>query len=82
MLTTYKRIPGSRHYADYSSDKLNECLTDIRNGIMSRRKAELHFNIPHRTIINKLKDHHPNKPGRQQSSVKRRNQFFHVVFLI
>lgn len=66
MPRVYKRTPGSRRYGDYSDEKLNECLTSIRNRSMSTRKAELHFKIPRRTIMNKLKEQHPNKPGRQQ----------------
>lgn len=76
MPRVYKRTPGSRRYGDYSDEKLNECLTAIRNGIMSTRKAELHFNIPRRTIINKLKDQHPNKPGRQQIFSKEEESIF------
>lgn len=66
MPRTYKRQPGARKYCDYPKEQLERCLASIRNGQMTQRKAEAEFNIPRRTIINKLKEHHINKPGQPQ----------------
>lgn len=55
MPRVYKRVPGSRKYADYSKEDLQICLDAVRNGEMTQRKAEEHFHIPRRTIVNKLK---------------------------
>lgn len=65
MPRTYKRSLGSRRYADYSEEKLQECLNEIRIGAISHRRAEAKYGIPRRTILNKLKGKHTNKPGRQ-----------------
>lgn len=65
MPRRYVRKPGSRHYADYSAETLSMCLASIRNGSMTTRAAEALFNIPRRTILNKLKGKHTYKPGKQ-----------------
>lgn len=58
----YKRAPGSRRYGDYTQQNLEKCLEAIRNGMSTRLAAEA-YNIPRRTIMNKLKNVHTNKPG-------------------
>ena len=65
MVRAHKRKLGSRHYADYSKEKLEECLESIRNGTFTQRKAASHFNIPRRTINYKLKQKHVKLPGKQ-----------------
>jgi DDE superfamily endonuclease/helix-turn-helix, Psq domain len=65
MVRAYKRKLGSRHYGDYSQEKLEECLQSIRNGTLTQRKAALHYNIPRRTINYKLKGIHLKLPGKQ-----------------
>nr|CAD7428373.1 unnamed protein product [Timema monikensis] len=40
MPRVYKRKPGSRRYADYTSEKLQECLMSIREGELTQRQAE------------------------------------------
>jgi hypothetical protein len=65
MVRVYRRKPGARRYADYTPEKLEECLEAIKSGTLSHRKAAEHFNIPRRTILNKLKGHHMKKPGKQ-----------------
>lgn len=56
MPYNYKRLPGSRKYADYSSEHLQTCLETIRSGDMTQRQTADHFKIPRSTIKNKLKD--------------------------
>lgn len=55
MPRNYKRTAGSRRYCDYNRETLEQCLAAIRNKEMSQRKAAEVFNIPRRTLINKLK---------------------------
>lgn len=62
MVRAYKRKLGSRQYADYSKERLEERLNSIRNGIFTQRRASLHFNIPRRTINYKLKEEHVKLP--------------------
>lgn len=67
MPRIYKREPGCRRYCDYTTEKLNSCLDAIRTKEMSQRQAAEFFDIPRRTIINKLKTApNPRKPGYQQ----------------
>nr|CAH7753360.1 unnamed protein product [Callosobruchus chinensis] len=40
MVRVYKRKLASRRYADYSKEKLEECLESIRNGTFTQREAE------------------------------------------
>lgn len=65
MPRTYRRIPGSRKYADYTADVLEKCLNDIRAKRLSHRQASKKYGIPRSTIQIKLKNHHPKKVGRQ-----------------
>lgn len=67
IVRAYKRKLGSRQYADYSKERLEECLDSIRNGIFTQRRASLHFNIrvPRRTINYNLKEKHVKLPGKQ-----------------
>ncbi|KAJ8868850.1 hypothetical protein PR048_030391 [Dryococelus australis] len=51
-------------YADYSAEKLNECLAAIQDGMMSTRAAAVHFGIQRQTIMNTLKGHDASTPGR------------------
>lgn len=79
MPRTYKRKPGSRRYQDYSEVKLNYCLNAIMNKEITQREAEAIYNIPTRTIINKLKnkDNRNNKkPGYQQVLTKEEEAAF------
>ncbi|KAJ8890890.1 hypothetical protein PR048_010399 [Dryococelus australis] len=64
MARKQKRKPGSGSYADYSAEKLNECLAVVQDETLSTRAAAVHFGIPRRTIMNKLKGHHASTPGR------------------
>nr|CAH7741545.1 unnamed protein product [Callosobruchus chinensis] len=63
MPYNYKRLPGSRRYADYSNDQLLTCLEAIRSGDMTQRQAADYFKIPRSTIKNKLKNLFPSSPG-------------------
>lgn len=55
MPRKYKRVIGSRPYADYSTEILEKCLEDIRCKRLSQRVAAKQYGIPRSTIINKLK---------------------------
>lgn len=63
MPYNYKRQPGSRSYADYSNDHLQNCLEAIRSGVMTQRQAADHFKIARSTIKNKLKNLFPSNAG-------------------
>lgn len=76
MVRVYKRKLGSRRYRDYSTEKLEECLKSIINGTFSQRKAAEHFNIPRRTINNKLKQQHCKMPGKQPVFSKEEEESF------
>ncbi|KAF6216268.1 hypothetical protein GE061_000608 [Apolygus lucorum] len=65
MPRTYKRKVGSRRYKDYDEEKLQKCLSSIRSSQMSHREATKYYNIPRRTILNKPKENHMKKPGKQ-----------------
>lgn len=65
MGRVYKRKLGARRYADYTAEQLGACLNAVRAGMSSRLAAET-YKIPRRTICNKLKGVHPNKPGYPQ----------------
>lgn len=45
----------------YSENDLSQAITDVRNGTMSIRQAERNYNVPHSTLINKLKGKTPEK---------------------
>ncbi|KAG8236450.1 hypothetical protein J437_LFUL016747 [Ladona fulva] len=59
----YKRTPGSRKYADFTTSTLEECLNAIRSGEMSQKQAADHYNISRSTIKRRLKNDLPIKPG-------------------
>lgn len=62
MPRVYKRKVGSRKYADYTPEALEECLRAVRDGMSSRMASET-YKIPRRTIFYKLKGVHHNNPG-------------------
>lgn len=59
----YKRLPGSRTYADFTPEKLEECLEAVRSRRMTQREAETFYKISRATIKRKLKNQHSGKPG-------------------
>lgn len=59
----YKRPLGARKYRDYNENTLEMALQRIREG-MSSREAESQFNIPRRTLLNKLNQRHTGEVGR------------------
>lgn len=61
-----KKRLGSRPYANYTSEKLEECLQEIRSGRMSQRNAAATYRIPRSTIKNKLKGKHSKNIGRSR----------------
>ena len=64
MPQKHKRVPGSRHYQDYTTEKLNESVKEVKEGRMSARAAEREYGIPRKTIGNKLKAKHMKQVGR------------------
>ncbi|KAF6198877.1 hypothetical protein GE061_006900 [Apolygus lucorum] len=56
---------GARPYKKYDQDKLAEAVAAIRNGELSSLRAAAHFNIPRRTLENKVRAKHDKNPGRQ-----------------
>ena len=75
MPRVYKRAPGSRRYGDYTQENLEKCLEAIRNGMSTRVAAEA-YNIPRRTIMNRLKNVHTNKPGFPATFTKEEERAF------
>ena len=55
MPRKHKCVPGSRHYQDYTTEKLNEAVKEVKEGRMSARAAEKEYGISRKTIGNKLK---------------------------
>ncbi|KAJ8971660.1 hypothetical protein NQ314_000583 [Rhamnusium bicolor] len=53
-----------------------ECLNEIKRGEISHRKAEARYNIPRRTIMNKLKEKHTKLPGKPAVFSKEEEETF------
>lgn len=64
MPPNYRRTPGSRRYIDYTKDELDECLAAVRSKVLTQRAASKQYNIPRRTIKNKLQNKYTGNPGR------------------
>lgn len=68
MVRQYKKVLGGRQYQRYSTEKVNEALKSIRDG-MSIRKAAEKFGIPKSTLQEHTKKHKKcieiRKPGGQ-----------------
>ncbi|XP_074033108.1 uncharacterized protein [Leptinotarsa decemlineata] len=65
MPSKYKRVLGSRNYANYTQETLATAVEAVRSGNVSQRKASQEFGIPVSTIKNKLKNRHRNAYGGQ-----------------
>ncbi|KAJ8931634.1 hypothetical protein NQ314_015428 [Rhamnusium bicolor] len=76
MVRTYRRKLGARRYQDYTPEKLQECLNAIKKGEICHRKAEASYNIPRRTIMNKLKEKHTKLPGKPAVFSKEEEETF------
>lgn len=63
MPRTYKKPLGSRPYANYSAESLEECLRAIRTKQLTQRAAEKKYGIPRATIKNKLAGKHSKPKG-------------------
>lgn len=50
MPRTQRKRLGSRQYANYSAETLNECLQNVISRKMTQREAAAHFGIPRSTI--------------------------------
>jgi hypothetical protein len=80
MPRDYKRVLGSRKYVDYTPEKLQECLNAVRSKQLTQRQAAAQFNIPRRTIINKLKGGEIKKHGHPLTfSEEEENQFVKCI---
>ncbi|KAF4527598.1 hypothetical protein B566_EDAN015152 [Ephemera danica] len=64
MVRNYKRSPGSRPYANFTQEKMQDALKDITNG-MSYRQASKKYKINASTLANKLNGKHKSKTGGQ-----------------
>lgn len=65
MVRNYKRQLGSRPYGDYSVERLNQALADIKSKKRSLREASEFYGIPKSTLGDKIKGIHDKNPGRQ-----------------
>ncbi|XP_047989213.1 uncharacterized protein LOC125228613 [Leguminivora glycinivorella] len=55
MPRKYVRRIDARRYKAYTEDALEECLRAIESKVLTQRKAAAQFNIPRRTLINRIK---------------------------
>ncbi|XP_047990507.1 uncharacterized protein LOC125229660 [Leguminivora glycinivorella] len=55
MPRKYVRRIDARRYKAYTEDALEECLRAIESKVLTQRKAAAEFNIPRRTLINRIK---------------------------
>jgi hypothetical protein len=61
-----KRKPNARAYkTKYTNQDLADAISAVHGGVTKSWKAVKDFRIPFGTLINKLKDLHPGKPGRR-----------------
>lgn len=58
-----RRKLGARHYKNYTEETLLQAVNAVKTGAMSSREAENQFNIPRKTILNKVKEKHCEKVG-------------------
>lgn len=65
MVRKYKRQVGSRRYRDYTDEKLELAVHAVREGGLSYERSAKVFNIPKRTIYNKVKNRHQKSVGAQ-----------------
>jgi len=66
MPGTQRKRLGSRQYANYSPETLNECLQNVISRKMTQLEAAAHFGINRPTIKNKLKGNHSKPIGRSR----------------
>lgn len=65
MPRVHKRKLGSRSYMNYSVDVLTEAIENVQNNNLSIRQAAARYNIPRRTLCNKIKQKHDKTAGGQ-----------------
>ena len=63
MVRKYKRSIGTRRYRDYTEETLQNALRRIREGGISLTRASEIFNIPRRSLFNKLQGLHQGTVG-------------------
>jgi hypothetical protein len=73
MVRNYKRSPGSRPYANFTQEKLQDALKHITNG-MSVKQASKQYKINARTLANKLNGKHKSKTGGQTALTQEEEQ--------
>jgi len=61
MVRTYKRKPGTRPYANYSKDALNEAVARYQKGNLIQLSEE--YNIPYATLYRKINKLNMGNPG-------------------
>ncbi|KAJ2937286.1 hypothetical protein O0L34_g19527 [Tuta absoluta] len=65
MVRTYKKMPGTRNYRNYSDETLEEALQKITNDELSINAASIQYHIPFGTLYNKFKGQYGKSPGGQ-----------------
>ena len=63
MVRNPVKKPRSRKYGDYSQQQIDLAVAAVKKGL-SLRAAENKFKIPMKTISNKVRCAHVNRPGR------------------
>lgn len=58
-----RRRIGARTYKNYTEDMLNLAIQLVRDKTLSSRDAERQFNIPPRSILNKINKTHEKPVG-------------------
>ncbi|RVE41355.1 hypothetical protein evm_013996 [Chilo suppressalis] len=64
MPRKHQKAQGSRPYANWSEQTLQNALANIRAGTISYRDAQDKYNIPKSTLQRKINDKHMKKVGR------------------
>ncbi|GFS23328.1 hypothetical protein ElyMa_003387000 [Elysia marginata] len=65
MTLTYKRKPGARSYRDCDEEKMFKAINDCKHEDVSIADIVKSYNVPFRTLWNKVKGHHCKTVGGQ-----------------
>lgn len=63
MPRNYKRPIGSRRYKDYTEETLENAIQQVTRGRQKLSEASKIYNIPRRTLLNKIKNRHQENVG-------------------
>lgn len=83
MPRTYKRKIGARGYVNYTQERLNQALDDIKEKKLSIRKAAEKYGIHRNTLWSKIKEKHQKTPGHPKVFTDEEEKSFegHIITL-